>query len=315
MSTPSSAPGADRIDLLATFVRIVESGSLSAAAVQLGTTQPTVSRRLQTLERLFGLHLIKRSTHQMTLTEDGERCYAHARALVDDWDAIQADLRGDVDVPRGRLRVVVPHAFGQAQLLEPMLQFMARHPQVTLEWMLEDQPVDFIADGIDCAIRVGRVEEPQLVAVPLAEVPRIVIAAPSLLAAADPRDPTLLPGLPWIALTTFYRDRFTLLPADDGPALRVDIQPRLLTDNLFVARRAAVSGLGAAVVSAWLVGDDLRDGRLVQLVPGWEAPPLPVHLVYPAARQMSSRLRAFIDAMKASLPHTHGMRSWPMPSP
>jgi DNA-binding transcriptional LysR family regulator len=181
--------------------------------------------------------------------------------------------------------------------------------------MLEDQPVDFIADGIDCAIRVGRVEEPQLVAVPLAEVPRIVIAAPSLLAAADPRDPTLLPGLPWIALTTFYRDRFTLLPADDGPALRVDIQPRLLTDNLFVARRAAVSGLGAAVVSAWLVGDDLRDGRLVQLVPGWEAPPLPVHLVYPAARQMPSRLRAFIDAMKASLPHTHGMRSWPMPSP
>jgi DNA-binding transcriptional LysR family regulator len=76
-----------------------------------------------------------------------------------------------------------------------------------------------------------------------------------------------------------------------------------------------VSGLGAAVVSAWLVGDDLRDGRLVQLVPGWEAPPLPVHLVYPAARQIPSRLRAFIDAMKASLPHTHGMRSWPMPSP
>lgn len=304
--TPSA--GADRIDLLHTFVRIVESGSLSAAAVQLGTTQPTVSRRLQTLERLFGLRLLQRSTHQMTLTQDGERCYAHARALVEDWHAIQADLRGEVEVPRGRLRVVVPHAFGQAQLLDPMLQFMARHPHVTLEWMLDDQPPDFIADGIDCAIRVGPVQEPQLVAVPLADVPRIVIAAPVLVGDADPHDPALLPQLPWIALTTFYRERFSLLPADDGPALRVDITPRLLTDNLFVVRRAAVSGLGAAVVSAWLVRDDLHEGRLLQLVPGWEPPPLPVHLVYPAARQIPSRLRAFIDAMKASLPHTQGMR-------
>jgi DNA-binding transcriptional LysR family regulator len=313
MSPTPTAAGADRIDLLHTFVRIVESGSLSAAAVQLGTTQPTVSRRLQALERLFGLHLLKRSTHQMTLTEDGARCYAHARALVEDWEAIQADLRGEVDVPRGRLRVVVPHAFGQAQLLPPMLQFLARHPQVTLEWMLEDRPPDFIADGIDCAIRVGVVEEPHLVAVPLAEVPRIVIAAPALVCGGDLEDPALLPGLPWIALTTYYRERFSLLPADDAPALRVDIQPRLLTDNLFVVRQAALAGLGAAVVSAWLVADDLRDGTLVRLVPDWQAPPLPVHLVYPAARQIPSRLRAFIDAMKAVLPHTHGMRSLPPP--
>jgi len=309
MATPSPVVGADRIDLLHTFVRIVESGSLSAAAAQLGTTQPTVSRRLQALERLFGLHLIQRSTHRMTLTADGERCYAHARTLVDEWEAIQADLRGEREVPRGRLRVVVPHAFGQAQLLDPMLQFLARYPQVTLEWMLEDSPVDFIADGIDCAIRVGGVDQPQLVAVPLAEVPRIVIAAPALVGAADPHDPSLLPQLPWIALTTFYRERFSLLPAGGGPALRIDIQPRLLTDNLFVVRRAALSGLGAAVVSSWLVADDLREGRLLQLVPRWEAPPLPVHLVFPSTRQIPSRLRAFIDTMKASLPQTHGMRS------
>ncbi|MFI8716690.1 LysR family transcriptional regulator [Stenotrophomonas sp. NPDC077464] len=309
MATPSPVVGADRIDLLHTFVRIVESGSLSAAAAQLGTTQPTVSRRLQALERLFGLHLIQRSTHRMTLTADGERCYAHARTLVDEWEAIQADLRGEREVPRGRLRVVVPHAFGQAQLLDPMLQFLARYPQVTLEWMLEDSPVDFIADSIDCAIRVGGVDQPQLVAVPLAEVPRIVIAAPALVGAADPHDPSLLPQLPWIALTTFYRERFSLLPAGGGPALRIDIQPRLLTDNLFVVRRAALSGLGAAVVSSWLVADDLREGRLLQLVPGWEAPPLPVHLVFPSTRQIPSRLRAFIDTMKASLPQTHGMRS------
>lgn len=313
MNLTPGAVGADRIDLLRTFVRIVESGSLSAAAVQLGTTQPTVSRRLQALEKLFGLHLLQRSTHRMTLTEDGERCFAHARGLVDNWDAIQADLRGEVDVPRGRLRVVVPHAFGQAQLLGPMLDFLTRHPQVSLEWMLEDSHPDFIAEGIDCAIRVGSVEAPHLVAVPLAEVPRIVIAAPALVGGRAVDDPALLPALPWIALTTYYRDRFTLLPHDDGPALQVEIQPRLLTDNLFVVRQAAVAGLGAAVVSAWLVTDELRNGQLVQLLPDREAPPLPVYLVYPQARQIPSRLRAFIDAMKACLPHTHGMRSRPLP--
>ncbi|MEG2804819.1 LysR family transcriptional regulator [Stenotrophomonas sp.] len=313
MTDPARVVGADRIDLLRTFVRIVESGSLSAAAARLGTTQPTVSRRLQALERLFGLHLLQRSTHGMTLTEDGQRCFAHARSLVDEWEAIQADLRGEVEVPRGRLRVMVPHAFGQAQLLEPMLAFLARYPQVTLEWMLEDRHPDFIAEGIDCAIRVGAVEAPHLVAVPLAEVPRIVIAAPALVGTADPRDPALLPRLPWIALTTYYRDRFSLLPGDDGPALQVEIQPRLLTDNLFVVRRAALAGLGAAVVSAWLVDAELRSGQLVRLLPDREAPPLPVHLVYPSARQIPSRLRAFIDSMKASLPQTHGMRPRPLP--
>lgn len=313
MTSISPVPSADRIDLLRTFVRIVESGSLSAAAAQLGTTQPTVSRRLQALERLFGLQLLKRSTHRMTLTEDGERCFAHAEALVADWDAIQADLRGEVNVPRGRLRVLVPHAFGQAQLLAPMLQFLARHPQINLEWILEDRHPDFVAEGIDCAIRVGTVDAPHLVAVPLAEVPRIVIASPQLIGEADPRDPALLTAVPWIALTTYYRDRITLLPDDGGPSLQIAIQPRLFTDNLFVVREAALAGLGAAVVSAWLVEDALRTGRLIRLMPEREAPPLPVHLVYPSTRQMPSRLRAFIDAMKASLAHTHGMRRLPPP--
>jgi len=138
-------------------------------------------------------------------------------------------------------------------------------------------------------------------------------AAPSLVGTADVRDPALPGTLPWIALTTYYRERVTLLAADGGPALQVDIQPRLLTDNLFVVRQAALAGLGAAVVSAWLVSDELRTGRLLRLLPEREAPPLPVNLVYPSARQIPSRLRAFIDAMKACLPHTHGMRIPPPP--
>lgn len=99
-------PGVDRIELMQTFVRIVEAGSLSAAAQRLATTQPTVSRRLQTLEKLLGLKLLQRNTHVMKLTEDGERCYAHACTLLESWQGIEDDLRGVTEEPQGILRVL-----------------------------------------------------------------------------------------------------------------------------------------------------------------------------------------------------------------
>ena len=106
-----------RLDDLTVFVRTADRGSLSAAAVQLGSTQPTISRRLQWLEKLLGLRLLQRSTHAMKLTADGERCYAHAKALLESWAAVEADLRGAKDQPRGHLRVLAPHAFGQELLV------------------------------------------------------------------------------------------------------------------------------------------------------------------------------------------------------
>jgi DNA-binding transcriptional LysR family regulator len=204
--TSSDMAGLDRIGLMQTFVRIVEAGSLSAAAAQLGTSQPTVSRRLQALERALGLELLQRSTHKMKLTDDGARCFAHAKALLDGWEAMTADLRGVKEAPEGHLRVLVPHAFGQDQLVAPLLKYMQRHPQVTVEWLLHDRRPDFIAEGIDCAVQVGAVDDPSVVAVRLAEVPRIVVAAPELFRARPlPQEPEDLAALPWLALQTFYR--------------------------------------------------------------------------------------------------------------
>ena len=146
----------DRIELMRTFIRIVEAGSLSAAAVQMNTTQATVSRRLQSLEGLLGAKLILRTTHAMKLTDDGERCYQHARQVVDAWLALEDDLRITDDRPVGILRVRAPHAFGQQQLLGATGGFfLQRYPQLAVEWMLNDKTVDFLSDGIDCAIRVG----------------------------------------------------------------------------------------------------------------------------------------------------------------
>jgi DNA-binding transcriptional LysR family regulator len=309
----SSLPsGADRIELLQTFVRIVESGSLSAAAQQMATTQPTISRRLQALERALGLRLLRRSTHAMKLTEDGERCLAHARELLSAWQALQADVGGAQDTPRGLLRVVAPHAFGQDQLMAPLLAFLARHPAVRVEWLLHDRQPDFIAEGIDCAVQVGHVLDPSVIAVRVAEVPRIAVAAPGLLGQGPvPEHPRELQALPWLALRTFYQRELELYRVAGGESAswHLQFEPRLSTDSLYALRNAALGGLGAAVVSAWIVREDLAAGRLLHLAPAWQAAPLPVHLVYPPARQHPARLRAFIEAMRQSMPGLVGMRA------
>src|SRR4051812_16136517 len=201
----------DRIALLQTFVRIVEAGSFSAAAPLLGASQPTISRRLRTLEESLGVQLLQRSTHAMRLTLDGERCYERARVLLADWSAFEAEVGKAGAEPEGHLRVAVPHAFGQDKFVAPLAAFLHAHPRVSVEWLLVDDVSDALSRGIDCAIQVGDPTDPSVVAVRLAEVKRVLVAAPSLLAGgAVPQDPEALAALPWLALRTYYRDELRL---------------------------------------------------------------------------------------------------------
>jgi len=296
----------DRIELMQTFVRIVEAGSLSAAALQMGATQPTVSRRLQALERSLGLRLLQRSTHAMKLTEEGQRCFARAKELLGNWHAFEADLRGATDVPEGMLRVVVPHAIGQQELVGPLAEYLRRYPRVAVEWLLHDRTPEFIAGGIDCAIHVGAVDDPSVVAVKIAEVPRIVVAAPAVLGDAPlPGHPSELAGLPWLALRTFYRNDITLVHAQ-GEQHRLPIQPRMSTDSLFALRNAALLGLGVCVASAWAVADDVAQGTLLHLTPQWHAAPLPMYMLYPYAHFYPAKLRRFVEVLRAALPEDIG---------
>ncbi|OHX14008.1 LysR family transcriptional regulator [Chromobacterium sphagni] len=302
-SLPANA--GDRLELMQTFVRIVEAGNLSAAAQQLGTTQPTISRRLQTLEKSLGMKLLQRSTHSMRLTDDGERCFARAKELLANWAAFESDLRGAREEPEGILRVVAPHAFGQERLIHPLADYLRRYPRMKVEWLLHDDSSiqDFIAAGIDCAIQVGEVTDSSLVAIKLAEVPRIVVASPSLLPdGVIPQSPAQLAGLPWLALRTYYRHEIRLRRIDTGEEARIPIEPRMSTDSLYALRSTAAMGLGVGAGSAWVMAEDLAAGRLVQLAPAWQASALPVSLVYPYSRFYPARLRCFVEVMRAALP-------------
>jgi DNA-binding transcriptional LysR family regulator len=306
-----SVANSDRIELIQTFVRIVQAGSLSAAATQMGTTQPTISRRLQQLERTLGVRLLQRSTHAMKLTEDGERCFERAKDLLSGWDAFESDLRGAGVEASGSLRVVVPHAFGQVQLIGPLTEFLRRHPRITVDWLLHERTADYVSQGVDCSIHVGEVTDSSLVAIKLAEVPRIVVAAPQVLAGQKIEHPRDLVALPWLALSLFYRRQISLFHAHCGERCDITIQPRLVTDNLNAISNAALEGLGVCLVSAWMVTEHIKSGRLVELLPDWRADALPISVLYPYARHYPARLRLFVELMKEVMPAAVGAETCP----
>lgn len=217
MNETTRDSGQDRLALLQTFLRVAEAGSFSAAAQQLATTQPTVSRRVQMLESLLGARLVERSTRGLRLTEEGERCAAQAQDLIDGWQSLAEELDGG-DELAGTLRLRVPHAFGQSQLIDPLAAFLTRHPRVSVEWMLQDQLPDFSRENVDCSLLVGEISQPNLIATQLAEVPRVLVAAPALAKklpkGLDRKSPeeiaALLGAQPWLALLAFYRDGIDL---------------------------------------------------------------------------------------------------------
>jgi DNA-binding transcriptional LysR family regulator len=304
MTTPSlPSVAADRIALLETFMKIVEAGSLSAAASLLGTTQPTISRRLRTLEEALGVQLLQRSTHAMRLTPDGERCFGRARSLLAEWSAFEADIGGTDAEPEGRLRIAVPHAFGQDKFVAPLAAFLRAHPRVTVEWLLVDDVSDALSRGIDCALQVGDPTDMSVVAVRLGQVDRIVVASPSLLAGGVvPQDPHALAALPWLALRNYYRHELLLTHVVTGESRSLRLQPRVSTDSLYALRSAALQGLGACAGSAWLLVDHVARGELVQLAPNWRPTPLPVWITYQHAQHYPSRLLRFVAAMRAAVP-------------
>lgn len=296
----------DRVELMRTLVRIVEAGSLSAAARQLNTTQPTVSRRLQALEQQLGIRLINRTTHQFRLTEVGERYYHGARELLERWDQFDSELTGSVKEPEGTLRVIAPHAFGQDALVEPLAGFMRQYPRLNVEWLLHDDRAihDFIAEDIDCAIQVGEVSDANMVAIKIAEVPRILVAAPEVVSAAGTiQHPRQLASQPWLALQTFYRRQLQLQHRKQAIPFTLNMTPRFFTDSLYALRSAAVNGVGFCVGSEWLLAQEVRAGRLQRVLSDWQIAPLPVYLIHPYARFYPAKLRLFVDEMRQQMPH------------
>lgn len=280
---------------MAIFVRIVEAGSLTAAAERLGTSLTSVVRALSALERNLGVRLLNRTTRRIAPTDEGREYFERCRRLLAEVEDAEAALSARQVTPAGRLAITAPVMFGRLHVGPVVADFLDAFPEVRAELLLLDRIVDLLEEGIDVAIRIGPLPDSSLVAIPLGGTRPVVCASPDYLARhGAPRIPADLEEHRCI--------RFTGIRAGTewnfgggGATRRVDVVGVLTTNQVDTALDACVKGLGCGRFLAYQVRDLMAAGRLVRVLADHEPDPLPVSLAYPHSRLLSPRIRAFID--------------------
>jgi DNA-binding transcriptional LysR family regulator len=290
----------DKLRAMTAFVRIVEAGSLTAAAAALQVSGPSVVRALAGLERDVGVRLLNRTTRRSSLTDEGREYYERCRRVLLEVEAADALLSARQADPRGRLRVTAPLAFGRLHVAPLVREFMGRYPQVEVELLLLDRVVDLVEEGVDAAVRIGELPASSLVARRVGETRRIVCAAPQYLKQhGTPVTPADIAAHRCIV--------FTGLAPDDGWALgrdrrsRITVRPVLRTNQFDVALDACVAGFGLGLFLSYQVADAIKARTLREVLADFAPAPSPIQIVYPHARLLSPNVRAFVELAGARL--------------
>jgi DNA-binding transcriptional LysR family regulator len=277
------------------FVKIVDCGSLTAAAAALDVSQPSMVRTLAALERELGVRLLNRTTRRMALTDEGREYCERCRVILAAVEEAQASLSARRATPSGTLRITASVPFGRLFVVPVVTAFLAAHPQMRIELLLLDRVIDLVEEGIDLAIRVAPLPDSSMVAVPLGQTRRIIVASPALLARQGaPRTPADLSAGPCISFTGLVSAGEWEI-RDARKTLRVPVSSVLATNQIDAAVQACVQGLGWGQFFDYHVQDELRSGRLVPVLEAYQAEPTPAHIVYPQARLLSPNVRAFVD--------------------
>lgn len=289
---------------LALFAHVVEHGSFSAAAQALGMPKSTLSRRISDLEQQQGVRLLNRTTRKLTLTDVGRAFLVHCQTLVAAAEAAEQVTQFVQEVPRGRVRISCPHALSQSLLIKILPQFMQRYPDVVIDLMVTNSPVNLINDQIDIALRVrSTIEDSSLIARPLAPSPLALFAHPEFIRArGEPEHPTDL--IDWPSLSMHYtHGRYQYeFTSPQGENLSLSYQPRLITDDLWLLREAAREQQGMAAIPVYLCRDYVEQGWLAPVLPGWHLPVGNMHLVYQQRRGLLPAVRVLVDYLVEQMP-------------
>lgn len=332
---------------LVVFAKVVEGGSLTAAARALEMPKSTVSRRLSELEARLGARLLQRTTRSLRLTEAGRAYYAHAQRVVEELEAAEAAVHELSSAPKGRLRMTVPLDF--APLGPVLARFMARYPAIELEVVCADRVVDLVDEGFDVAIRAGTLGDSRLVARSLGALRNIVVASPRYLQAVGvagagaaarrrvgraprARSGRVRRGPDDSATSTVELAGPEALAALDGlvfgagaarsiwsltdGARAVQVRPRVryVVNDFDLLQDAARDGVGVAMLPMFRCTEDLARGRLVRLLPRWSSPAAPIHAVYPSAQHLAPKLRVLLDHLRDEAPRLPWVVDTPAPT-
>jgi len=290
----------DKFRAMQTFVGIAEAGSLTAAARSLGTSLPAVVRSLAAYERELGVRLFQRTTRRITLTDEGRQHLERSRHILSAVQEAEAALGAEASAPAGHLQITAPVLFGQMYVAPVVTRFVRRHPGMRCTTLLLDRVVNLLEEGLDLGIRIGRLEDSSLIAQPLGEVRRIVVATPALLRRAGvPRHPRDLQGLNCIRVLSARTGWGDF--QENGRVFQVPVSGNLEFNHIWPAVQACAEGAGFGMFFSYQVEPLIESRKLRVVLEDFELPPRPISIVYPHARLLPARTRAFIDFARQEL--------------
>ena len=280
------------------FIRVVEAGSLKAAAEQLGSDPSTISRKLTSLEERLGARLIKRSTRRSSPTEAGIRYYEGIRRLRDEQSALEASIAGEAEKPRGLLRVTAPLDFGARYIVPALHALVTESDELKVELLLGSSHEDIIAGDIDVAIRIGKLPDSSLICRRLGNVPRVLVASPDYLAQRGwPMDPSDLSSHDFI----FYSSRQERQPVEfstpEGKTASIEVSGRFIVNSVTALCDLVRNGVGLHVGPRWAFEEGICSGEFIQVLPDFPLRPYPLHALYASSAFIPAKIRAFIDSL------------------
>ncbi len=291
----------DKLLAMRSFVAIVDHGSLTAAATALDRSLPTMVRTLAALEDSLGTRLLRRTTRRMSLTAEGQGYVERCRRILGDIEEAEASVtRGQIE-PRGQIRMTAPVLFGQMHVAPALTEFLRRFDEVHVELVLLDRVVNLVEEGIDLAVRIAHLADSSMIAVAVGRVRRVVCASPALLRAEGlPGHPRELSERPCVHFRGINPgDSWSF--QDGGREIAVKTRGSFTCNQAAAAAQACAEGLGFGMFLSYQVEPLVRSGRLQLVLADFELPSLPVSLVYPEARLVSTRLRVLLDWLKQTL--------------
>lgn len=285
----------DRFDAMSVLLAVIDEGSLSAGARRLRAPLTTVSRKVADLEQHLGTRLLVRTSRRIELTDAGRDYVAASRRILEQVEEAERAAAGEYSEPRGELSLTAPVVFGRRHVLPITTGFLAEYAKIDLRLFLIDRHVNLLEEHIDVGVRLGHLEDSNLMATRVGEVRRIICASPAYLARkgspAIPQDLQGHDGITFRGFSTSPEWRYR----GDTDTLSVEPRTRLAVNSTEAAVDAAVAGLGVARVLSYQIVDELRSGALVPLLEAFAPEPIPVQLIYAAQGQLPVKVRSFID--------------------
>ena len=289
----------------ATFIAILDAGSLTEAARRTDRSLQAVSRALAELEAELGAQLIQRTTRRLQATPAGAAFAERMRRVLADIEAARESARHDGEAPKGKLRVAAPALLGATWLTPMTAAFMQRWPQIEVELALSERKADLVADQLDLAVRLGDLPDSTLRARKLADMRRVFFASPAWLQRhGRPEHPQSLAELPCVLRTT-GADRKQWPVTTDGEVRHIKVHGAFSVNDAAAANEAVASGLGAGMAPFWQIRRMLDEGRVETILRGFEPPPVSIHAVWPGAVALPARTRLFIDHLAIQFGAVH----------